>query len=278
MNFNLKKDELFDIIKAFYDVTGIHITIWNIGHNEWIGYPSPERNKSSFCKLMHSHHNSGSQCWNCDDLAMRKSYENNCFIYRCHAGLTECIIQIKEREIPFGFVIIGQVSDVKDETERKEQLLNICRSYGFSDEEAVPAANSVPYFTTEYIKQAAKIAEACANYIMTRELITFGKNQIVSRAKNFISDNIFKNNNVTVEDVCNSLSVSRTALYNAFKAEGEIGISKYILSEKMKYAREMLIKTQFPIYKISSLVGFADYNYFSKVYKKFYGRSPSSYR
>lgn len=278
MNFNLKRDELFDIIRAFYDVTGIHITVWNAGHNEWIGYPSPERNKSTFCKLMHSCNNSGSQCWQCDDLAMRKSYKNNCFIYRCHAGLTECIIQIKEKEIPFGFVVIGQVSDVKDETERKEQLLNICRSYGFSDEEAVPAVNSVPYFPTEYIKQAAKIAEACANYIMTRELITFGKNQIVSRAKNFISDNIFKNNNVTVEDVCNSLSVSRTALYNAFKADGEIGISNYILSEKMKYAREMLIKTQLPIYQISSLVGFADYNYFSKVYKKFYGRSPKSYR
>lgn len=275
MNFNLEKNNLFDIARAFYYATGVRITIWNATLSDAVCYPE---NGTPFCQLMSSNPKASEQCWLCDISAIKKTDEKNCFIYHCHAGMTDCMIQIKEKGTVLGYISLGQISDIQDEQKRKKELLNVCRFYGFSNSESLSAINSVQFFPPEQIKAVAKIAEACASYIMTKNLIVLENSQIVSRAQSYITEHIFNDKNVTVKELCKDLCISRTSLYNAFQKDGSISVAKYIMLEKMKYARELLITTKLPIHEIAGKVGFDDYNYFSKVYKKEFGRTPKSYR
>ena len=52
----------------------------------------------------------------------------------------------------------------------------------------------------------------------------------------------------------------------------------YILRRRMHKAKKLLKVTDLPISEIANNVGFSDYNYFSRVYKKTYGKSPKYYR
>ena len=52
----------------------------------------------------------------------------------------------------------------------------------------------------------------------------------------------------------------------------------YILEMRVKRAAELLENTDLPMQKVGEEVGFSDQNYFSRIFKKYKGRTPSSYR
>ena len=57
-----------------------------------------------------------------------------------------------------------------------------------------------------------------------------------------------------------------------------MGIAEYIRRRRLHKAKKLLKMTDLPISQIALAVGFADYNYFSRIYKKAYGKSPRYYR
>ena len=55
-------------------------------------------------------------------------------------------------------------------------------------------------------------------------------------------------------------------------------IFDYLFEKRMKEAEKLLRETDLHIYQIAEKVGFSDYNYFTKIFKKFVGCTPSQYR
>ena len=55
-------------------------------------------------------------------------------------------------------------------------------------------------------------------------------------------------------------------------------IGDYILERRMKRAKKLLLQGDDKINVVCEKVGIPDYNYFSKVFKKFYSISPSGFR
>lgn len=274
MDIFFNESALLDLAKSFYLATGLRITIWSYNHIKSVAYP---KMGCDFCEMIKSKPYSEQQCWKCDSFAMKKVNKNeNCIIYNCHTGLIDCILQIWEGDIVVGYLMLGQVSDNPDKEMRKKQLLDITRSYNLPDEKAIPAIDKICYYSREKLTAAAKLAEICASYIMAKKLILPEDNQIVSRTIEYIQNNIEKN--ILVNDICNELNISRSTLYNTFKNENITSVGKHILELKMDYARTLLINTNTPVKDVAEKVGFSDYNYFSRIYKKTYGMSPYSYR
>lgn len=57
-----------------------------------------------------------------------------------------------------------------------------------------------------------------------------------------------------------------------------IGIAKYIKNKKLNKAKDLLKNTEDSIYDISMKVGFSDYNYFCRTFKKEVTISAKKYR
>lgn len=118
--------------------------------------------------------------------------------------------------------------------------------------------------------------EACTSYIIHKELIIPDNSKIIETAKAYIEEHLGEE--LSIEQICEDLKLSRTRLYEIFKKELKTGIAKYILRRRMHRAKKLLKTTEASIPEISMAVGFTDYNYFSRVFKKVYGKSPKSYR
>jgi signal transduction histidine kinase/ligand-binding sensor domain-containing protein/DNA-binding response OmpR family regulator len=71
---------------------------------------------------------------------------------------------------------------------------------------------------------------------------------------------------------------SRTNLYNKVKGITGVTPHQYILSIQMKKAALLLQETSYPISEVGLMVGFNDANYFSKSFKKHFGKTPKSYQ
>ena len=86
------------------------------------------------------------------------------------------------------------------------------------------------------------------------------------------------NSNFSVEDAAKPLRVTKTHFERLFKEAYEITPLEYIRNLRLEYAKDLLRSPFFNISEIAYQCGFSDLYYFSKVFRKETGLSPSEYR
>ena len=70
----------------------------------------------------------------------------------------------------------------------------------------------------------------------------------------------------------------KNRLYSLWKKRFNVPIGDYILRLRMEKAKKLLTNDDDKINQVCIKVGIPDYNYFSKVFKSYYGLSPREYR
>lgn len=83
---------------------------------------------------------------------------------------------------------------------------------------------------------------------------------------------------INLSDVASHFHFNATYLSSLFSAHNDEGFSEYLNRVRIDKAAELLITTDLPISDISLKVGYSDHSYFTKVFKKLKGQSPSQYR
>lgn len=95
---------------------------------------------------------------------------------------------------------------------------------------------------------------------------------------NSLIHNNLANSNFSVENLAESLNVSRVQLYRKVKAIMGISVSDYISSIRLNKAKSLLETTKLSVSEIAYETGFSSPNYFSTAFKSHYGVSPGAFR
>jgi DNA-binding response OmpR family regulator len=80
-----------------------------------------------------------------------------------------------------------------------------------------------------------------------------------------------------IDDLAREIGMSKAVLYKKFNALLHIPIGEFIKTLKLKKAALLLEHDSFTISEVAWQVGFSDRKYFSKEFKKYFGKSPSEY-
>lgn len=102
------------------------------------------------------------------------------------------------------------------------------------------------------------------------------ENMIYQKMLEIISDKLYSD--LSVEDLCTELNYGRTYLSVIFKKHAGISIIQYYNSLKIKEAKKLIKSKKYTISEISEMLKFNSPYYFSNVFKKFEGVSPSEYK
>lgn len=101
--------------------------------------------------------------------------------------------------------------------------------------------------------------------------------QVMEKAKQYIMDN-YQDPDLSVEQICRYLHMSPAYFSTMFKkATGQTYIA-YLTEIRLNKAVELLNMTDDKTYVIASKVGYQEQNYFSYVFKKRFGVSPTKFR
>lgn len=101
--------------------------------------------------------------------------------------------------------------------------------------------------------------------------------QVIQEAKQYIMDN-YQNPDLSVEMICRHLHMSPAYFSTMFKKETGQAYIAYLTEIRLNKAVELLNKTDDKTYVIASKVGYQEQNYFSYVFKKKFGVSPTKFR
>lgn len=112
--------------------------------------------------------------------------------------------------------------------------------------------------------------------VFLKQLTSFKNSLVIEKARAYIEQNL--NAHLTREDVANHVYMNPDYLNRIFKKETGMLISDYILQERIKMAKELLTSSNLTITEIAMRVGFANFPYFSTMFKKYTKMNPVDYR
>lgn len=140
----------------------------------------------------------------------------------------------------------------------KEYLLKPCRS-------------------TDILKKLMEVSDEClGEHTVEEEQSHKEKNSQVEYAKQYIEEHYFEN--LTLMDVADVVGIAAGYLSTLFSQKLSCGFVDYLNRVRIEHACTYLTQNYFKTYEIAYKVGFSDEKYFSKVFRKLQGQTPSEYR
>jgi len=99
---------------------------------------------------------------------------------------------------------------------------------------------------------------------------------VVDRVKQYIIERI--DQDLTREDIAQLFFLHPDYLARIFKKETGLTLSDFIIQQRVRNAKELLIRTDMPIGSIAGAVGYANFSHFSKVFRKVAAMNPADFR
>ena len=103
-----------------------------------------------------------------------------------------------------------------------------------------------------------------------------GQRDVVKEVELYIQKNISES--LTVEQLAKIVYLSPDHLTRLFKKQHNQTLIDYITEQRMMLAKKLLEQGQLSITMISAKVGYNNYSYFTKMFKKYYGMTPREYQ
>ena len=101
-------------------------------------------------------------------------------------------------------------------------------------------------------------------------------NYLIVEILSYINKNLFKK--ISIEELENHFNYNRDYIMRLFKREIGITIVEYINIKRIYYSLGFVANSDYSLLKISILSGFYSQEYYSEIFKKYIGFSPSIYR
>ena len=83
---------------------------------------------------------------------------------------------------------------------------------------------------------------------------------------------------ITLDTITKKFAINRNKLNDLFMRQSSMTCMSYLQKLRLDLAKILLTKTEIPVSEISARVGYPDPNYFTKLFKKAEGKTPTQYR
>lgn len=273
MNIVYDFNQLADLLGILYRFTGVRCNIVSAdGTPAYISGPH-----SNFCELINSVPKWHEKCLKCDAAAVCVvKGKKRQYTYRCYAGIYETIVPIIENGEAIAHIIFGQVLDdssIAEQWKNTEMAVS-----GFPEVSKLKDAFfTLRQLSIDDINSLASLLQACSSYILLQEMVKTVSFSDLQKIDLYINNNYMRN--ITLETMSRELGTCKTKLCQLAAEMGPgITINHLITQKRLQQAKVLLRNTDKSISEIAEAVGFVNYNYFSRIFKKYYHMSPRDYR
>ncbi len=267
----MKIEEIVSILCELHKISGLRVSLHGTDFKEIAAYPEQ---RLPFCSLIQEDKGEFRQCELCDIEASEKVQSSGQpLIYKCRHGLCEVVCPLYNFGTLTGYLMMGQVAD---ETTDKEKITSTLLALSHDISQAKITVSQIPYIDSEKLASYVHIMTICAEYMTMTNALPSNTPGVPELAKMYLHQNYSQK--ITIPDMCKSLSCSKSSLLSSFKREYGVTIINYLYDIRVAEAKRLLEFTGMSICDIAEVTGFYDQSYFSKLFTREVGMTPSDFR
>ena len=231
-----------------------------------------------FCSTVHRSRECLARCVQSDTVALREARKTGePYLYTCPFGLSELVFPVRGEGGIVGYLIVGPTVRSASNASDKE-LCRLVRSESarLREETLLSAAAALPHYTYADFEALERLAAIVKEHIEGNRLLIPDRQTPGQLVRTYVRKHLSEK--ITLSKMSKNLHCSTVTLTEAFRREFGMTIMEYVLSERMKLARELLL-TSASITEIARGCGYPDVEYFSKCFKRENeGLSPTQWR
>ncbi|WP_217585836.1 phosphoenolpyruvate hydrolase family protein [Lentibacillus saliphilus] len=151
--------------------------------------------------------------------------------------------------------------------------LNIDGYIGGSAFERIPAEQTV----VEVTRSFKKTGDFDYDHLIEKIIAGIGgKRDYIDFVKQYVRLNYM--NDMSLEDIASILKLSRPYVSQLFKKETGLSFTSYVIEFRIGRAIDLMRNDSLTLHQIADMVGYHNYEQFSKIFKRYKGVSPRTYR
>ena len=100
--------------------------------------------------------------------------------------------------------------------------------------------------------------------------------RIEYQIKDYVKEHLSQS--ISIQEIAEELKFSPTHIMRTFKQKTGMSILDYITETRLETAKKILTESDIPIRTVADMVGYDDYSYFTRIFKKQIGEPPLQYR
>ena len=270
MFLNYEPEKLEKLSKDFFIATGVKLGVCDENFKV-LNFKKQKGN--NYCAKIQEKEERWMACRrsDCNLLAQCKE-QKTAVMHICHAGLVDLALPVMYGKKIIAYLILGQIRTEKSFPTLQEKAL-------FSDADLCDLQvlyNKLSIFDQEKIESISNVAMMMVKYILFENMLIPKYEPSFDRALAFINENLEKD--LTIAEISRSAIIPKSSLYKMFHDHLGCTVNEYIHLKRVEKAEELLISGDLSIEEISEKLGFSTQQYFSKIFKKIKGVSPSQFR
>lgn len=268
-------DKLESLLRDFYQLSHIRITLFDADLEELVSYP---QQRAAFCDLIRKTPQGASACRRCDkEGCAHAAVSQDTYVYRCHAGLTEAVTPLYTGDVLIGYLLFGHLFAYSSFEEGWNCIRDACVGYGVDLTELEAFCRTAKLVDENTIKAASRILRAVASYLVLERMVSLQEESIHAKLDQYLSSHFTEK--LDILKLCSLLGVGRSQLYKISRQLYGGGLLQHIKKLRFEKAKQLLVNhPEMSIGEIAAACGFDDYNYFISSFSKAVGTSPRVYR
>ncbi len=266
-----KVSEIFDLYTELHD---IRISLFSpegqLIYPDAIGRPNCRH-----CTMLRGTLGLDSRCRALDHKMMQASLKRNDMVtYTCHAGMREATAPVFVNGELAGYVMLGQFrSEAAPETSPYAELWE--RAHGNDDLQQ--AYEHTAMFPEEKIETLLSMFRHLLEFIIEAQLIQHKDYDLIEAVMKQIHSQPGKD--LSLDKASRMVGRSPSTVTRLFKRVTGYSFKQYQTVYRLEQAASQLENMPSrPIAQIAQAIGYEDALYFSRVFRKHYGCSPTDYR
>ena len=213
------------------------------------------------------------ECKKCEQLALRIARRDlKTQYFTCHAGLKECISPVIYNGEVLGFVMIGQVLFTEDNGTNIDPIREWIEENGFNFNEIRSLYLLLPRIGHEKQQALLKMISALASLVHIEGIVRRIELPLIARIEKYVDEHL--NEPISLDDVVEALSVSRSTICHTLRTEKNCTFVKLVNQKRVDVVRKAIASGK-TVAEAAEMAGFSSVSYCSRVFLQVTGSRPS---
>jgi AraC-like DNA-binding protein len=268
------RNPIEEMLSDFHLLTGIRVAFVTHDLRHAVSVPS---DMATFCNLLRMDPAAMDNCLACDQAAFSAARTTGRLqLYTCHAGLIEAVAPILGNGRLLGFLMMGQTTGEVPSRAMWEVIAAKCGTFRMNASELESSFYNLTALPIEKIEASARLLARQASLVLQSGWVQPHGMPVMERLDAHVMANMQEN--LQTLPLSRALGLSASRLTHVVKEQSGTSVTSRVRFLRLEKAKELLERTALPIGEIAGQTGWQDLHYFTRLFRKSFGMTPSQYR